>query len=117
MFREAELHLEIRNLLQHLGFCEMAREPSGIVRGDGVTVELAMAVGQQARDRTVDLGAECVTVRRQLRTPLAPPAGRASPEQLLAAFGSLLHFEPFARQRGPRLAERGHESPPQRFAV
>src|SRR5712671_577064 len=97
MFRQAQLHLEIRNLLQHLRLRQMPGEAADIVRDDGVAVELAEAVRQQSRHRTVDLRSERLERRRQVAAAFAPPAGGAAPEQLFAVPGALLHLEAFAR--------------------
>src|SRR3989442_12907759 len=117
MFRQPQLHSGIRDLLQPLGLDETAGQAADVVRDDRVTVEPAVAVREQAGHWTIDLRAKRLSIRRQLAAAFAPPAGRPSPEQFLAALGALLHLEPFARERGPRLFERGHDAFPPRFPV
>src|SRR5437762_92923 len=117
MLGQPQLHLEIRDLLQYFRLDEMPRQSADVVRDDCMAVELPVAVGQQSRNGAIDLRPERRLVRRQLTAALAPPARRASPEQLLPALGALLHFEPLARQRRPRLLERRHDPLPPRLAL
>src|SRR5205085_11708177 len=96
---------------------QVARQCPDVMRDDRVAVELPMTVRKQPRNRTIDLRAERFAIGRELFAPIAPPAGGASPEQLLAALGALLHFESFTRQRRARLLERRHDALPPRFAL
>src|SRR5262245_27188190 len=117
MFGQPEFHLEVRNLLQHLRLDETSGKVADVLRDDRMTVEPAMTVRNKVRDRTIDLRAERLAIGRQLTAAVAPPARGAPPEQLFAALGALLHFEPFAAECRTRFFERGDDPFPPRLAL
>src|SRR5437773_796813 len=98
MFGKAQLHLQIRDLLKHARFAQMAVERTDVVADDGMTVELRERFRQQAFDRTGNRLAERIPTGSEAIAHLSPPAHRAAPEELLPCLRPALDFEILAAE-------------------